>query len=485
MGKHLPYSASVAKLGEKSLREILQGREWQQVREELADHKVPAGCVECIDRERTVGWSERITIEQRRSPNWEKGITYFELDSSNLCNLQCRHCSSYFSSRWAKHEERMGRSQAKVILPDSEMLLANLRELDLQWVDTVSLKGGEPMLNSDMLALMRHLDEIGVIGNVHFYMVTNGIAINPEVIELLRKGKHFTVSVSVDGFGPVQTYIRHGGSENEKIERSIATYAAMPNTTVTRNTSVMAYNVSSLDRIDAWWDSLAKRFPGNYAKMHYGLFVLDPEHMSVPVLQDHTRAALREKYRKLDPVRYGPVIRSLELPFAGVKLHDKFVERTRRLDSELGRSVMDAIPELAEEMVLLSEVAGQAPPEPVIEATVTKIWQALDAGDLPAARTLADGAAGWLATNLRRDLRASLLHAQGAFTLLNGQPAAGLVFLDEALSLMPANRGIRMHRARLLEALGRREEAAAEAKVAAQDPDLASEAGALLARCSG
>jgi uncharacterized Fe-S cluster-containing radical SAM superfamily protein len=484
MGKHLPYSASVAKLGEKSLRQILEGPEWQQIRSELADHKVPEGCTDCIERERKVGWSERITIEQRRSPNWERGITYFELDSSNLCNLQCRHCSSYFSSRWAKHEERMGRSQAKVILPDSEMLLANLRELDLRWVDTVSLKGGEPMLNSDTLALMRHLDEIGVIGNVHFYMVTNGIVINPEVIELLRKGKHFTVSVSVDGFGAVQTYIRHGGSENEKIERSIATYAEMPNTTITRNTSVMAYNVFSLDRIDAWWDSLPQRFPGKYAKMHYGLFVLDPEHMSVPVLQDHTRAALRDHYQKLDPVRYGPVIRALELPFAGVELHDKFVERTRRLDRELGRSVLEAIPELAEEMVLLSEAGGKSPPESVVEAALTKIWHALEAGDLPAARTLVDEATGWLATNLRRDLRVQQRTAQGAFTLLNGQPAAGLVFLDEAQSLMPTHAGIRMHRARLLEALGRREEAVAEARVAALDPHLASAAGDLLARCS-
>ena len=55
----------------------------------------------------------------------------------------------------------------------------------------------------------------------------------------------------------------------------------------------------------------------------------------------------------MDPVLYAPVVRVLDQPFAGVQRHDEFVRRTQELDRELGTEVLAAVPELAEEMVLL------------------------------------------------------------------------------------------------------------------------------------
>ncbi len=352
-GDHLPGSPSVARLGEAPLSAILAGPVWQSLRQDLAAQRVPTGCRDCIERERQTGNSQRLHLERLKSPEWRDGITYLELNSSNLCNLQCRHCNALFSSLWSVHERRHGRAAPPVTRPDPELLLRELGRVDLSRLAYVSLKGGEPMLNDDVPVLLRHLDEIGVLGRITIYIVSNGTLLTPTVRSLLLKAREVAVCISIDGYGEVQTYIRHGGSDLRLVEETIAAFAAMPNVTLDRNTAVMAYNVFSLDRVDAWWSDLARRIPGRYRKSHYDSFVLWPEELSVHCLQDPTRARLHAKYETLDPNLYAPILRVLSQPFAGPVMHDAFVRRTRRDDEELGRSVLDAVPELAEEMVLL------------------------------------------------------------------------------------------------------------------------------------
>jgi hypothetical protein len=260
-----------------------------------------------------------------------------------------------FSSRWAAHERRHGRAATAVVSPDPELLLANLRAVDLRHLAYVSLKGGEPMINADVPALLSHLDAIGVLAQVTVFVVTNGTTVSPAVAALLAKAREVAVCVSVDGFGAVQTYVRHGGSDIATIEKSIAVWAAMPNVVLDRNTAVMAYNVHDLPRIDAWWAGLPARFPGRYRPSHYESFVLSPAELAVHCLQDGTREQLARRLEALDPSLYAPVMAVLRQPFAGAAMHDAFVRRTMRDDAELGRNVLDAAPELADEMTLLGE----------------------------------------------------------------------------------------------------------------------------------
>jgi radical SAM protein with 4Fe4S-binding SPASM domain len=352
-GEHRPGSPSVGNLAEQSLSSILAGPTWRTLQDDLAAHRAPRGCAGCLAREKATGSSHRLLLERLRSPRWRDGLTYLELNSSNLCNLQCRHCNPMFSSRWSAHEQRRGRPTAPVVAPDPELLLQNLRGVDLRHLAYVSLKGGEPMINADVPALLGHLDAIGVLAQVTVFVVTNGTTVSPAIAGLLAKAREVAVCLSVDGTGQVQEYVRHGGSSLPVLERSIATWAAMPNVVLDRNTSVMAYNVFDLPRIDAWWAGLPARFPGRYRPSHYESFVLSPAELAVHCLQDATRLALADRYEALDRELYAPVTAVLRQPFAGVAMHDAFVRRTWRDDAELGRSVLDAVPELAAEMVLL------------------------------------------------------------------------------------------------------------------------------------
>ena len=355
LGEHIPGKPSVGNLQTEPLPEILQGEAWQGVRSQLEDGQVPPGCVKCLEREAQTGHGERVKMERLRSPNWRRGITYLELNTSNVCNLKCRHCSPLYSSRWSKHEERHGRDAHPVVLADQDLLLETLRSVDLTWLDRLVFKGGEPMLNSDCLAAMRHLDEIGVLPRVTIQTVSNGSVVNDEFLELAARARSCRVCFSIDGVGEVQRYIRDGSSDIERVEETIARCAEIDNIVLLRNTSVMVYNIYSLEQVDAWWDGLASRFGGNYLEHRHNWFVLWPNWLELTCLTDATRHRLRDAYDALGQPRYQQVVAMLDKPFAGAARHNQFVRRTEKMDREFGRRWQDAVPELADEMVLLPE----------------------------------------------------------------------------------------------------------------------------------
>lgn len=344
-GIHEPDTLGVGVLSdERSLSDIMGSEPWKEVADKLAAGKVPEGCRACIAREKKTGWKFR---ENYDSPAWEKGITYLEINSTNVCTLQCRHCNHYFSHRWARSE---GKPTFK---PDGELLDRSLRELDLSHLERVSFKGGEPMVNDDVPATLAYLREIGRLEHVIVNFTTNGSYINEDIKELLGKTKRTFFGISVDGVGDVQTYIRHGPSENEKIEEFVRAYAAVPNSSFGLAASVMVYNIFMLEEMVKWWNGLRDLVPGsNILSPSFKNLVLNPPELSVRCLSDETRARLADRYEAIDPEMYAMVVRTLRLPFAGAEVHDEFVRRTLEVDEMFGDSVLDVIPELEPEMVL-------------------------------------------------------------------------------------------------------------------------------------
>ena len=432
------FEGVLGNLHDSSLRDILGSPQWKNVRAEMERGDLPKGCTSCYEREKATGWSDRkLFIEARATKNgqWSKGFTELEINSTNVCNLACTHCSPDFSSRWMHLIKRLEqenvphyRRTGEIHKADPEAMVRHVAGLDLSHLDVVCFKGGEPMLNPDVRAVLRYLDERGILKKVRVTFVTNGSVVDEEILDLLRRAESVLMSISVDGIGKVQEYIRRGPSEIPRIERFIEAFATLKKIEFTLSISIMAYNVFSLDRITQWWNGFRDVYPG---KMRYPLFflleVISPPILSVNVLQDATRRELLAKYRGLSDANYAAVIAALEQPFGGAQIHNDFVEYTRGMDRIWKSDVLDAVPELASEMVHLDVPAGSA-----------------GAGDDPRAKTLSEGV--------------SLTHA--------GHYEEAVRLYDRYLESQPASLAsswpIRLHRALVLEKMQKWEESLAE-----------------------
>jgi len=405
-------------LGNETLSAILAGARWAELKEDHLRGVWPKGCLNCREREEQTGWSLRQSYIPRDvslggstgcyfSPHWDKGLTYLELNSTNLCNLACIHCTGAFSTRWLPEEQRMERDGRhfeghgrggrdgmryqthEVHLPDNRLLLDNLAGIDLDRLAFVNLKGGEPMLNSDVKVLLGFLRSKGILPQVEVHVSTNGTLTDAEILEGLACARRVRIWLSVDGSGPVQEYIRFGDSSIGVIERTIAECTRLGNVEFGLCTSVMPYNIFSLERIYEWWRSLPKKFRGRarFLEPSFSLMITVPAYLSVRCLQDATRRRLAAYYERLDrgsrqeggmePLglaglarrayglvragrrrsrRRGPyadVVTMLEQPYLGDDLHNRFVEYTLAMDEYRGTRILEVAPELEDEMVIL------------------------------------------------------------------------------------------------------------------------------------
>jgi len=360
-------------LKNSSIRDIVHGSEWSKLRRQMMMGQWPDGCISCKNREENTGWSVRQQFVPGGvfySDNW-RDITYIEFSSSNLCNLACLHCSAGFSSSWIGQEQFLLRSgfedrrgpddderfrTHKVHSPSSLITEDVATKMDLSKLEQIMIKGGEPMLNSDIPVLLSELHKSGVLKRITVNIVSNGTlpdkAYADEIYDLLGRAKAVHFDISVDGIGAVQEYIRYGQDCSiEQIERFVGRFGIMPNVRFSLLTSVMAYNIFSLHDITKWWQLLIEKRK-RYLNSDYRLFVIDPPYLSLQCLMPETRQRLIDGFEKQRTKVYGHVIKNLKLPQHDEAMRDKLRRYIELTDENRGTSIGDVVPELVEDLKL-------------------------------------------------------------------------------------------------------------------------------------
>lgn len=123
-------------------------------------------------------------IEQEREKHtlvdlfWECTLT---------CNAKCKHCGS--SAEKKKYDGELTTEEIKSAFKQ----IAN--DMDATKI-LINVTGGEPLVRKDLFDVMEYAtNELGF----HWGMTTNGILLNDENIEKLRKANMETISISIDG----------------------------------------------------------------------------------------------------------------------------------------------------------------------------------------------------------------------------------------------------------------------------------------------
>ena len=243
-----PFGTSLGNLNEKSLDEIWNGNAMKKARRRLLKDMPLSTCTGCYEKEKSSDWSLRkasimkyhnsvktalVTTEADGTSKNSKP-TYWDIRFSNICNMRCRMCGHFSSSKWFGDAKRLseeynnhrylGNNNEKAIVHavnDSESLLSRLDEY-LPHVQELYFAGGEPMLMEEHYRILKRLDELGLHDTFIRYN-TNFLQLHykdKDIVELWKKFTNVFCSISVDTYGIRAEILRHD-TKWEVIEKNI------------------------------------------------------------------------------------------------------------------------------------------------------------------------------------------------------------------------------------------------------------------------
>ena len=180
----------------------------------FSDDAAKTGCQKCFTQEQIGIDSRRRFLQRYKDRNY---LYFYDLQLSNVCNLACTMCSSYYSSKWENLNKKIGLDF--VIKPDtvsakkwssnnSEHLIEHVNEKSKLGLVCISIKGGEPTMQPEISTF---LDTLKYTKNVHLHIITN-LQRWPDWFNDLQKYKKVTIGVSIEGVNETYEYSRVYGS---------------------------------------------------------------------------------------------------------------------------------------------------------------------------------------------------------------------------------------------------------------------------------
>jgi len=281
-------------LRENTLEEIYHSEYMQDLRRDFLAGNKPSTCQRCWNEEAAGRISKRINSRIRLKEyydqvDWQNlnpdQLWFIDLKLGNICNLKCRICGSWSSSKWAKEEidyvpgiNRKEHLAYKFLQEgawprESEVFWDNLRQL-LPNIKYFEFTGGEPFLIQQHFDLLEYAVEHGFSKNIEIHYNTNG-TVFPEQYTVWNHFKHVEVAFSIDNTGTRFEYERYGADWDE-VQENIRKFTNMRSKKFSTQIclTVNIQNVYYLPELCDWIDT--QTFDHIYFNMLH-----DPWHMSI------------------------------------------------------------------------------------------------------------------------------------------------------------------------------------------------------------
>jgi MoaA/NifB/PqqE/SkfB family radical SAM enzyme len=350
-----------------TLEEIYHSRYMQVLRRDFLYGKKPATCQRCWDEEAAGRTSKRINSRVRLK-DYVDAIDFNDLDPDNLwfidlklgniCNLKCRICGSWSSSKWAKEEidyvpglENRKEHLAYKFLTDgawpreNPQFWENLKTL-LPNIKYFEFTGGEPFLIEQHFELLRYAVDNNYSKNIEIHYNTNGTVL-PESYKLWQHFKQVEVAFSIDNTGARFEYERYGAGWTD-VERNIKQFTELRSNKFSTQLclTVNIQNVYYLPEICDWiYD---QTFDHIYFNMLH-----DPWHMCISKM---TSAAQELVINRLESHEFHPKYRAEIMRIVQFIRNgdgsdgEEFMRKMKTTDEYREQSFLDSHTEIAKAM---------------------------------------------------------------------------------------------------------------------------------------
>jgi MoaA/NifB/PqqE/SkfB family radical SAM enzyme len=354
-------------LRENTLEEIYHSDYMQNLRRDFLAGNKPATCQRCWDEEAAGRTSKRINSRVRLKEYYNSvdfqnvnpnQLWFIDLKLGNICNLKCRICGSWSSSKWAKEEidyipELVDRKThlAYTFLQDgawpreSQVFWDNLKTL-LPNIKYFEFTGGEPFLIEQHFALLRYAVEQGYSKNIEIHYNTNG-TVFPEQAELWANFKYVEIAFSIDNVGARFEYERYG-ADWEEVQANIAKFTAMRNKKISTQlcTTMNIQNVYYLPELCDWVST--QTFDHVYFNMLH-----DPWHMCISKMTSQAQELVIDRLitHEFNPKYRAEILRIVQFIRNGEGSDgQEFLQKMQTTDAYRKQSFLDTHNEIARAM---------------------------------------------------------------------------------------------------------------------------------------
>jgi len=228
------------------------------------------------------------------------------LKIGNLCNLKCIMCFPGSSSLHQKELENMKSNNMQIpsmlqqwektvkeynidvekFSSDSYDVESFIKNLDsaLQTAEHISLVGGEPLINSATLELIRYCVDKKYADNLLVQIITNLTKVDHTILEQLNSFKHPMLNISYDHVDPAKFhYIRHPARYDRFLHNFYKLFE-YKNIQKKLSTTWGIFNIFDYEEIFEVWEELARSIDGDFV-VNMGM-IYYPDYFNIKYLEE-------------------------------------------------------------------------------------------------------------------------------------------------------------------------------------------------------
>jgi MoaA/NifB/PqqE/SkfB family radical SAM enzyme len=354
-----------------TLQDAYKSTYMQNLRRQFRAGEQPATCKLCWEEESAGKDSKRIHSQVRlkelyQQVDWANDtpdqLWFIDLKLGNICNLKCRICGSWSSSKWAAEEldyMPKGSNKKEHIAyqwlkqgkwpEESPNFWTNLKTL-LPQIKYFEFTGGEPWMIQEHVDLLKFAVDNGYSKDIDIHYNTNATQWPEELAKLWIDFGRVDIAFSIDNVGDRFEYERYGAKWIEANEIIDAVHTLkLFNSKITTQLcfTINIQNVYYIDELLEWAET--KNFDSIYFNMLHS-----PDHMSIqqmtPAANDVVLNKLKTTFWKSDKHQQeiNNVIQFIENGIGSDG--SEFLRKMQQTDVYRKQNFMNTHPEIAKVM---------------------------------------------------------------------------------------------------------------------------------------
>jgi MoaA/NifB/PqqE/SkfB family radical SAM enzyme len=341
-----------------TIDEALHSKTAIEIRNALDNNIKHPNCKKCWEEEDAGIASKRILDNDRAKEYWgqdyleDKKIepNIVELNLGTTCNLKCRICGPWASSKWVKeHYDLRVPMKSKDAYKNYMTLVkhwgGNWREESNVWDNIekelhqfkqLDFYGGEPFLVEKNWSLLRKMIEKGYAKDQILHFNTNVTIFNEEYANLLKEFKFVRISLSIDDIKERFEYQRHPSNWDE-IYSNIKKVMQLQK----ENSNIEINVCSTISILNVYYiDELINFLVENNLSGYYINFLHFPDYFNMKNIKEDVKSKLTDYLTKkqnsfdnvYDKDSIQKIINYMNSEKANESLWDQFLYYTKKTD---------------------------------------------------------------------------------------------------------------------------------------------------------